>query len=201
MIGSLDRDRLNVVTLEDPVEYRLAGLAQVQVHTRAGLTFATALRSVLRQDPDVVLVGEMRDKETVEVGMAAALTGHLVLSTLHTVDAPGAVARLLDMGAPPYLVAGALVGVLAQRVVRRVCPRCRAEHQPEPCPDCGGEGYRGRVGVYELMEVNDGIAELILRRAGAAELRRAAIRDGMVPMDEDARAKVAAGLTTAVEVA
>ena len=200
MIGTLDRDRLNVITLEDPVEYRLSGLAQVQVHTRAGLTFATALRSVLRQDPDVVLVGEMRDRETVEVGMAAALTGHLVLSTLHTVDAPGAVARLLDMGAPPYLVGGALVAVLAQRVVRRVCPRCRAEHQPEPCPECGGVGYRGRIGVYELMEITDTIGELILKRAGAAELRRAAVREGMVPIDEDARRKIADGLTTAAEV-
>lgn len=199
MIGTLDRDRLNVVTLEDPVEYRLPGLAQVQVHSRAGLTFATALRSVLRQDPDVVLVGEMRDRETVEVGMAAALTGHLVLSTLHTVDAPGAVARLLDMGAPPYLVAGGLVAVLAQRVVRRTCGRCGGAPRPEPCGECAGSGYRGRVGVFELMELSDAIAELILRKAGAAELRRAAVREGMLPIEEDARRKVAEGLTTAAE--
>ena len=199
MIGTIDRERLNVVTLEDPVEYRLSGLAQVQVHTRAGLTFATALRSVLRQDPDVVLVGEMRDRETVEVGMAAALTGHLVLSTLHTVDAPGAVARLLDMGAPPYLVAGGLTAVLAQRVVRRVGARCRGEHQSEPCAECGGAGFRGRVGVFELMEMTESVTDLVMRRASAADLRRAALRDGMVPMDDDARAKIAAGVTTMLE--
>ena len=131
--------------------------------------------------------------------MAAALTGHLVLSTLHTVDAPGAVARLLDMGAPPYLVAGGLTAVLAQRVVRRVCGRCRGEHQAEPCAECAGSGYRGRVGVFELMEMTETVVDLVMRRASAAELRRAAIRDGIVPMDEDARAKIEAGTTTALE--
>src|SRR5690606_4465627 len=124
-LASLDRKRRNIITLEDPVEYRLPGLTQVQVHRRAGLTFAAALRAVLRQDPDVIMVGEMRDRETAEIGMAAALTGHLVLSTLHTNDAPGAVTRLGEMGTPRYLTAGALVGVLAQRLARRLCPHCR----------------------------------------------------------------------------
>lgn len=223
-LTSLDLERLNVVTLEDPVEYRIAGVTQVQVHQRAGLSFAAALRSVLRQDPDVIMVGEMRDRETVEVGMAAALTGHLVLSTLHTVDAPGAAARLLEMGAPPYLVAGGLVGVLAQRVVRRLCSECggrpaatrasgasagRGPHAvPEAddrpgsgaCARCGGAGYRGRIGVFEVMPVDEDIMALILGGAGSAAIRRAALDAGMTPIAEDARAKVVAGLTSEEEV-
>ena len=203
-LSALDRERMNVVTLEDPVEYRIAGVTQVQVHQRAGLTFAAALRSVLRQDPDVVMVGEMRDRETVEVGMAAALTGHLVLSTLHTIDAPSAAARLLEMGAPPYLVAGGLAGVVAQRVVRRRCSDCRgtgaAAGRPGDCGTCAGAGHRGRVGVYEVMAIDDALAELILAGAGSAALRRAALAGGMVPLSEDARAKLASGLTTEEEV-
>ncbi|HEX9107411.1 MAG TPA: ATPase, T2SS/T4P/T4SS family, partial [Longimicrobiales bacterium] len=131
-LSLLDREKRNIITLEDPVEYRLPGITQVQVHPRAGLSFAKALRAVLRQDPDVVMVGELRDRATLEVALAAALTGHLVLSTLHTNDAAGAVARLLDMGAAPYLVAGALVGVLAQRLARRLCPECRRQHVLSP---------------------------------------------------------------------
>lgn len=219
-LGALDRERRNVVTLEDPVEYRLAGLTQVQVHRKAGLGFAGALRAVLRQDPDIIMVGEMRDRATVEVGMAAALTGHLVLSTLHTNDAPSSIARLLDMGAPPYLVAGGLIGILAQRLVRRLCPDCRAPHTAAPdeiaglglpprairhfhargCPRCAGEGYRGRIGIFELLVVDARMRELILRRAPTDALRDAALADGSTTLGQDAWRKVADGLTTIDEV-
>ncbi|HEY8484563.1 MAG TPA: ATPase, T2SS/T4P/T4SS family [Longimicrobiales bacterium] len=217
-LASLDRERRNIITLEDPIEYRLPGLTQVQVHQRAGLTFATALRAVLRQDPDVIMVGEMRDRETVEVGMAAALTGHLVLSTLHTNDAPGAVARLVEMGAPPYLVAGALIGVLAQRLARRLCPDCRVPCDPDPdrlralglpphtlyaprgCPRCDGQGYRGRTGIFELLVVDGRIRELILRRASADAIRDAARDAGMEPMSHDAWRKLRDGTTSLEEV-
>jgi type IV pilus assembly protein PilB len=219
-LGALDRDRLNITTLEDPVEYRLPGLTQVQVHARAGLTFAAALRAVLRQDPDVVMVGEMRDRETVEVGMAAALTGHLVLSTLHTNDAPGAIARLAEMGAPAYLVAGGLIGVLAQRLARRLCPHCREPYdadaaelaelglparpvrlyRPRGCARCEGTGYRGRVGIHELLVVDARIRELILQRAAADLIRDAARAAGMETLGQDAWNKVRAGLTSLAEV-
>ena len=219
-LGALDRERLNIVTLEDPVEYHLPGLTQVQVHARAGLTFGAALRAVLRQDPDVVMVGEMRDRETVEVGMAAALTGHLVLSTLHTNDAPGAIARLTEMGAPAYLVAGGLIGVLAQRLARRLCIHCRepydadaaalAElglparpvrlHRARGCAQCDGTGYRGRVGIYELLVVDARVRELILARAAADLVRDAACAAGMETLAQDAWHKVRAGLTSLDEV-
>ncbi len=219
-LASLDRERRNIITLEDPIEYRLDGLAQVQVHRRAGLTFATALRAVLRQDPDVIMVGEMRDRETAEVGMAAALTGHLVLSTLHTNDAPGAVARLTEMGTPRYLVAGALIGVLAQRLARRLCIHCREPHEVSPaelarlglpalntplyaprgCPRCDGTGYHGRVGIFELLVVDSRIRRLVLRRAPADAIRDAARANGMTPLGADAWNKVRAGLTSLDEV-
>ncbi|MBI4409073.1 MAG: Flp pilus assembly complex ATPase component TadA [Gemmatimonadetes bacterium] len=219
-LGALDRERRNVITLEDPVEYRLPGLTQVQVHTRAGLTFAAALRAVLRQDPDVIMVGELRDGETVEVGMAAALTGHLVLATLHTNDAPGAVARLVEMGAPPYLIAGGLIGVLAQRLARRLCPQCRVERDAEPgelrglglppaagrlpvargCSRCDGEGFRGRTGIFELLVLDARLRQLVLRRAAADALRDAARAAGMEPLSHDAWQKVRAGIITLDEV-
>ena len=218
-LGALDRARRNVVTLEDPVEYRLEGVTQVQVHPRAGLTFAAGLRAILRQDPDVIMVGELRDRETVEVGMAAALTGHLVLSTLHTNDAAGAVARLVEMGAPPYLVASGLIAVLAQRLARRLCPACRTAGPPGPealaelgprvpprlyapagCSRCDRAGYRGRVGIFELLVVDGRIRELVLRRAGADALRAAARAAGMTTLGEDAREKLRAGLTSFEEV-
>jgi len=219
-LGALDRERLNIVTLEDPVEYHLPGLTQVQVNARAGLTFAAALRAVLRQDPDVVMVGEMRDRETVEVGMAAALTGHLVLSTLHTNDAPGAIARLTEMGAPAYLVAGGLIGVLAQRLARRLCIHCREPYDADPaalaelglparparlhrargCAHCDGTGYRGRVGIYELLVVDARVRELILARAGADLVRDAARAAGMETLAQDAWHKVRAGLTSLDDV-
>ena len=219
LLESRDRAARNILTLEDPVEYRLDGLTQVQVQPRAGLDFATALRAVLRQDPDVVMVGEMRDRETAEVGLAAALTGHLVLSTLHTIDAPGAVARLVEMGAARYLVAGGVVGVLAQRLVRRLCDDCRAlepvdapslyqlglpipPHLPRAvgCEACGGTGYRGRIGIFELLTVDPAVRQLILDGAPADAIRECAATAGMVPLAVDAWTKVEAGLTSLDEI-
>ncbi len=219
-LASLDRKRRNIITLEDPVEYRLPGLTQVQVHRRAGLTFAAALRAVLRQDPDVIMVGEMRDRETAEIGMAAALTGHLVLSTLHTNDAPGAVTRLGEMGTPRYLTAGALVGVLAQRLARRLCPHCREARDADAdelrsiglpartttvytargCTHCDDTGYHGRIGISELLVVDARIRQLILRRASSDAIREAARAAGMVPLAVDAWNKVRTGLTSLDEV-
>ena len=218
-LQSRDRVGRNIVTLEDPVEYRVEGVTQVQVQPRAGLTFAAALRAVLRQDPDVVMVGEMRDRETAEVGLAAALTGHLVLTTLHTNDAASAVSRLVELGAARYLVAGGLAGVLAQRLVRRLCPDCRTAvpvtgdvfqdlglptptHLPAAvgCDRCNDTGYRGRVGIFELLRVNAVIRELILADAPVDHVREAAAAAGMVPLPVDAWRKVEAGLTTLDEV-
>jgi type IV pilus assembly protein PilB len=220
-LTALDRERRNITTLEDPVEYRLPGLTQVQVHRKAGLGFAAALRAVLRQDPDVVMVGELRDRETVEIALAAALTGHLVLSTLHTNDAVSAPTRLYEMGAPPYLVAGGLIGVLAQRLARRLCVYCRAQRMvrgaqlaalglpardvqlfaPVGCNRCDGTGYRGRVGVFELLVVTARIRERIVRRAPVDAIMETARAEGLVPLGVDAWAKVRSGLTTLEEVA
>jgi type II secretory ATPase GspE/PulE/Tfp pilus assembly ATPase PilB-like protein len=210
-----------IVTVEDPVEYQLAGVTQVPVHRQAGVTFGAALRSILRQDPDVVMVGEMRDPETAEIAVQAAMTGHLVFSTLHTNDAAGALPRLLDLGIPDYLVAATVDGVLAQRLVRRVCDGCRESYTPPAdavrrlaggapvperlqrgagCPACRGTGYRGRLGVFELLEVDDALRAAVARRASRAELRECARAAGMEPMRADAWRKVAAGLTTVEEV-
>jgi type II secretory ATPase GspE/PulE/Tfp pilus assembly ATPase PilB-like protein len=218
-LASLDRDRRNLITLEDPVEYRLDGLTQVQVHARAGLSFGAALRAVLRQDPDVIMVGELRDRETVEIAMAAAMTGHLVLSTLHTNDAPSAATRLAEMGAPPYLVAGGLIGVMAQRLARRLCPHCASMRAPATgelealalpsvaalpaaigCSRCDDTGYRGRTGIYELLVVDARVRSLVLRRAPAHAIRQAARADGMTTLGQDAWNKVRAGVTTLEEV-
>ncbi len=219
-LGRLDRSTRNVVTLEDPVEYRLPGLTQVQVHRKAGLGFASALRSVLRQDPDVIMVGELRDRETAETAMAAALTGHLVLSTLHTNDAPSAVSRLMDMGAPGWLISAGLIGVLAQRLVRRLCRHCAAAAAADAveleglglpasavrvgrahgCARCGGSGYSGRVGLFELLVIDAGIRERIAGKPGAEGIRDAALAAGMAPLARDAWEKVRAGETTIEEV-
>ncbi|HSK18648.1 MAG TPA: ATPase, T2SS/T4P/T4SS family [Longimicrobiales bacterium] len=220
-LSALDRDRRNLITLEDPVEYRLQGLTQVQVHRKAGLGFPAALRAVLRQDPDVIMVGELRDRETVEIALAAALTGHLVLSTLHTNDAASAPARLHEMGAPAYLVAGGLIGVLAQRLARKLCVHCRAQRTahaedlvafglpardarvfaPVGCRRCDSTGYRGRIGVYELLVVSPRMRERIVRRAPADALLELARAEGFISMGQDAWAKVQAGLTSIGEVA
>jgi type IV pilus assembly protein PilB len=219
-LGILDREKRNLITLEDPVEYRLRGLSQVQVHKRAGLGFPAALRAVLRQDPDVIMVGELRDRETVEIAMAAALTGHLVLSTLHTNDAPSATTRLGEMGAPPYLSAGGLIGVLAQRLARRLCPHCASQRPVQAdelatfglpsrtasvpasvgCSRCDGTGYRGRVGIFELLVIDARVRSLVLRRAPAHVIREAARAAGMTTLGQDAWQKVRTGVTTLEEV-
>jgi type IV pilus assembly protein PilB len=220
-LGRLDRQSRNLITLEDPIEYRLEGLTQVQVQRRAGLGFAAALRAVLRQDPDVIMVGELRDRETVETAMAAAMTGHLVLSTVHTNDAPSAATRLIDMGAPPWLIAAGLIGILAQRLVRRLCPHCSVRRQAAPaelsrlglpaveveireakgCHRCESVGYRGRLGIHELLGVDGRIRELIGKGAPAEAIREVAREAGHVSLAQHAWKKVREGLTTLDEVA
>jgi general secretion pathway protein E len=220
-LGEMDACRKNIVTLEDPIERRLDGVTQVQVNRRGGTTFARALRAVLRQDPDIILVGELRDRETVETALAAALTGHFVLSTLHTNDAPSAATRLIEMGAAPYLICGAVVGVLAQRLARRLCPHCRkarpatpaelAElgikndstiqlYEPVGCSECDRTGYRGRVGVFELITMDAPLRDLIMRRGSADLMRKAAVTAGAALLAEAARQKVLAGDTSLDEI-
>ena len=196
-LGELDRKRQNIVTLEDPIEYRLGGVNQVQVRPKAGLTFPVALRAVLRQDPDVVMVGEIRDRETAEIAMAAAVTGHLVLSSIHTIDAPGAIARLLNMGVPAYLVAGGLSGVIAQRLVRRACPACRGVGRA--CDQCE-EGFRGRIGIFQVLVMTDHLRDEVGAGASTSALRELAVAAGMGSLAGDARRKLAEGLTTPHEV-
>lgn len=215
--------KINVITVEDPVEYRIGGINQVQVNNKAGLTFSNALRSILRSDPDVVLVGEIRDNETAIISIEAALTGHLVLSTLHTNDAPSALTRLTEIGAEPFLVATALEAIVAQRLARRLCVRCREPfteptevltslgfpHDPfDPpqiyravgCPACSGTGYRGRVALHEVMSVTEELEQLVVTRATGTEMRTVALEQGMVSLREDGFSKVAQGLTTIEEV-
>ncbi len=209
----------NILTIEDPIEYQLPGVSQVQVNPKADMTFASSLRSFLRQDPDVIMVGEIRDRETAEVAIQAALTGHLIFSTLHTNDAPGAVARLLDMGLESFLVASSLAGIVAQRLVRLICPKCKETYQPAPhvvretplegasklargkgCAACQQTGYKGRVGIFELLRVTEEIKNAIVTKQPAYLIREVARRGGMRTLREDGLAKVRAGLTTMEEV-
>jgi general secretion pathway protein E len=224
LYGALDKinspDK-KIITIEDPVEYQLFGVNQIHVKPAIGLTFANGLRSIVRQDPDVIMVGEIRDAETAEIAIQAALTGHLVFSTLHTNDAAGAVSRLLEMGVEDYLLASSLLGVLAQRLVRRVCQKCRqpAELAVEAmreivgdaggtvevwegrgCEDCASTGYRGRSGIYELLPVNETIRQLILKRSSADIIKDAAVKLGMRTLREDGWQKVRTGVTTVAEV-
>jgi len=217
-----DSAREKIVTVEDPIEYQLPGITQMPVHRQSGVTFAAALRAILRQDPDVVMIGEMRDQETAEISIQAAMTGHLVFSTLHTNDAISAIPRLLDLGIPAYLVAATLEGVLAQRLVRRICPDCRAEDTPNRdsashgarhatgdarpshgagCPACRGTGYRGRVGLFELIIVTDALRDAIAGGAPSSRLRALAEESGMVTLLADGWQKVRMGWTTVEEVA
>jgi general secretion pathway protein E len=186
----------NVMTIEDPIEYQLPGIAQMQVHPRIGLGFATGLRAILRQDPDVILVGEIRDRETVEIALQAALTGHLVLATLHTNDAPSAMTRLLDMGVEPYLIASSVVAVLAQRLVRRTCAACAGAG----CAACRRTGFHGRTGIHELLVVDDAVRARIMSAADASTIRREALAAGMVGLRDDGLAKARAGITSEAEV-
>ena len=198
-LAELNREGLNVVTLEDPMEYRLLGINQVQVTPLTGLTFPVGLRAILRQDPDVVMVGEIRDRETAEIAMGAAVTGHLVLSTIHATDAPGAITRLLHMGVPPHLVSGGLSGVVAQRLVRTFCRFCRGR-SPEACTRCS-DGYSGRTGVFQVLAINDAIRDQIMRGASRSDLGRLASESGMASLTEDVSRKVAEGLTSPHEAA
>ena len=223
-LNQLNKPDVNVITVEDPVEYRLAGINQVQTNTKAGLTFASALRSILRSDPDIVLIGEIRDHETAQIAVEAALTGHLVLSTLHTNDAPSAVTRLVEMGIEPFLVGSALDAVLAQRLCRSLCERCRQPYQPEPaelervglpwdpaqgvptlyrptgCSKCANTGYRGRMALHEVMTVTEEIERLAVARASTDEIGRAARDQGMTTLRHDGWLKVLQGKTSIEEV-
>jgi general secretion pathway protein E len=206
-LQELDTKRRNAVTLEDPIEYQLDGISQTQINVRKGMTFASGLRSILRQDPDIIMVGEIRDGETAMLGVQAALTGHLVFSTLHTNDAASAVTRLLDLGIEPYLLSSSLVAVLAQRLVRRLCPTCKqratddeSRFVPTGCPDCRQTGYRGRLGIYELLTVDEDLRSLITRRSRSTEIRDSAVSKGMHLLREGGNLKVAEGATTLEEV-
>jgi type IV pilus assembly protein PilB len=226
-LTEINRPEINIITVEDPVEFRLGGVNQVQINQRAGLTFAAALRSILRSDPDVVMVGEIRDGETAKISIEAALTGHLVLSTLHTNDAPGALTRLNEMGVEPFLTGSAVSAVLAQRLARKLCTHCcemytpttdemiKARVSPEVaaaadgivfyrkkgCPRCGQTGYKGRIGVYQLLVMSETLESLAASKASREELDRAAIEEGMRTLWDDGLAKVAAGLTSLEELA
>lgn len=227
VISRLNTPKVNIITLEDPIEYKIPGVNQVQINTAVGLTFAEGLRSFLRQDPNIILVGEIRDQETADLAIQAALTGHLVFSTLHTNDASGALPRLLDMGAEPYLLASSMTCIVAQRVVRKIHDDCKQEYIPEPGivqeiktdlenlwkpegepkfykgkgdPDCGSSGYLGRVGIFEVMPVTEKIGKLILERASASDMAKAAKEEGMVSLKQDGYLKVTEGITTVEEI-
>jgi type IV pilus assembly protein PilB len=218
----LNTPEKNIITVEDPVEYELAGITQVQVSNKVGLTFATGLRAMVRADPDVIMVGEIRDRETAQIAVESALTGHLVLSTLHTNDAPSAITRLVEMGIEPFLVASALDCVLAQRLARMLCPGCKQRaivpaevlrengykvlvdleaYEPAGCRRCNGTGYRGRVGIYEVMSLTSEIRSLALERRSADEIRDVAVRQGMRRLRDDGLEKVRQGLTSVAEIA
>jgi len=227
IISKINTSKVNIVTLEDPIEYKIAGVNQVQVNPAAGLTFASGLRSFLRQDPNVILVGEIRDQETADLAVQASLTGHLVFSTLHTNDAAGALPRLLDMGAEPYLLASSVTAIVAQRVVRKIHDKCRTSFAPdakitatikenlgtlwpqgrevkfskgEGDSECGNSGYFGRVGIYEVMPITEKMGKLILERAGSADIEKLAREEGMVTLKQDGFLKVLEGITTIEEI-
>ncbi|RKH25841.1 type II secretion system protein GspE [Corallococcus sp. CA041A] len=226
-LSKINTSDLNILTVEDPVEYQLKGIGQMAIAPKIGLTFAQGLRSFLRQDPDVIMVGEIRDKETAEIAIQASLTGHLVLSTVHTNDAAGAVTRLVDMGVQPFLVASSLTGILAQRLVRRVCPDCRQAYTPTDedlkelgftlasfkakfntdriyratgCPSCNRNGYRGRSGIYEFLFVDDDVRQLVLKNVDASTIKKSALAKGMTTLLDDGVRKIALGETTIAEV-
>jgi type IV pilus assembly protein PilB len=223
-VNILNRPEVNIITVEDPVEYRLPGVNQVQTHSKAGLTFAAALRSILRSDPDIVLIGEIRDHETAQIAVESALTGHLVLTTLHTNDAPSAITRLIEMGIEPFLVGSALDCVLAQRLARRLCPKCKQPYQPTPaaleaagihlepggevpqiyravgCSVCSKTGYKGRVALHEVLPITERIERLAVERASSATIATAAREEGMQTLRADGLAKVLAGVTSLDEV-
>lgn len=204
-LARVDTATTNVLTVEDPIEYELPGIGQTQVNAKIDLSFAKALRAILRQDPDVIMIGEIRDFETAQIAIQASLTGHLVLATLHTNDAPSAVTRLTDMGVEPFLLSSSLLGVLAQRLVRKLCPACKRQDgqgqwHPVGCPACSMSGYKGRTGVYELMRSDEKVTALIHERAAESELTAAARLSGLRSMREDGERLVASGITSPEEV-
>ncbi len=222
-LSELNKTECNISTAEDPVEFDLPGINQVHMHEEIGLTFASALRSFLRQDPDIIMVGEIRDFETAEIAIKAALTGHLVLSTIHTNDAPSTINRLLNMGIEPFLVASSVNLIVAQRLARKICPKCKVEddipketliqmgmdsdeasrtvcYRGKGCPDCGNTGYKGRIALYEVMPVDDSIKELILMGASASEIKKEAIKCGMKTLRQSGLTKISEGVTTVSEV-
>ncbi|MBL7153086.1 MAG: type II/IV secretion system protein, partial [Phycisphaerae bacterium] len=220
-LAELNNEEVNICTVEDPVECNMAGINQFQVNQKAGFEFSTALRSLLRQDPDIIMVGEIRDEATANIAVQAALTGHLVLSTLHTNDAPGAVTRLLDLGVAPYLVSASLIAVLAQRLVRKICPNCKTEYEPSAsirkivegtggevvkffrgvgCKKCRNTGYAGRIAIHELFVPNEETAGMINERTGLKEIKNMALKNGMVPLQADGIEKVKAGIVSVEEV-
>ena len=225
-LSKINTPKVNIITLEDPVEYQIGGITQVQVHQQAGLTFASGLRSFLRQDPDIIMVGEIRDKETAELAIQASLTGHLVFSTLHTNSSAGALPRLLDMKAEPFLLASSMTSVVGQRVTRKVCQHCKLSYSPPPevvadikkvlgplltqaklelfkggkCQECNGTGYSGRVGIFEVLPVTEKIGRLILERSPSSKIEAQAVADGMITMKQDGYLKVVEGVTTLEEV-
>ncbi|MFO0841075.1 MAG: type II secretion system ATPase GspE [Gemmataceae bacterium] len=222
-LNEIKDETMKIITVEDPVEYQQPGISQIQVHSKIGLTFASSLRSILRHDPDVVLIGEMRDLETAEAAIQASLTGHLVFSTLHTNDAPSAFTRLIDMGVEPFLVGSTVEGVMAQRLVRTICPECKVEFTPEHhevpgdfpvpigeplklwkgagCRACRNTGFRGRTGIYELMVTGDTIRDMCVQRTNASVIRNQALKEGMITLRQDGWRKVLQGKTTMDEVA
>lgn len=224
ILNKLNSPKVNIITVEDPVEYQMFGIAQVQVNVKAGLTFAAALRSILRQDPDIVMIGETRDQETAQIAIQAALTGHLVLTTLHTNSAPASITRLIDMGIEPFLIASSIVGIIAQRLVRKLCSSCKEAYHPtvevlqslglkatdakltfykpsgKECPECNNLGYKGRLALYEIMLMSDDVSKLTMDRASTNVIRKQAMHDGMQLLIDDGIAKIEAGLTSVEEV-
>jgi general secretion pathway protein E len=203
-LGRLDAARSNIMTVEDPIEYELPGIGQTQVNAKINLDFAKALRAILRQDPDIIMIGEIRDFETAQIAIQASLTGHLVLATLHTNDAASAVNRLIDMGVEPFLLSSSLLGVLAQRLVRKLCLHCRVPSATgwtaRGCPECGNTGYQGRTGIFELMVADDNIRAQVHNRAAEADIRSAALRAGMTLMRDDGERLVREGVTSREEL-
>ena len=224
-LAEIDNEARNIITIEDPVEYKLSGYSQIEVKPKVGLTFANALRSVLRQDPDVIMVGEMRDTETAQIAIQSALTGHLVFSTVHTNNAPATITRLIDMGIEPFLVSSSIIGVLAQRLVRRICPDCRKSYQPHPeqlrelgikevsfrkldrrffrgdgCDNCRQTGYRGRIGIHELLVMSEGVKNTILESSDSDTIKKQGLKENMITLRRDGVNKILHGLTTAEEI-
>ena len=195
-LSTINSVEKNIITVEDPVEYELPLIRQTQVNPKAGLTFATGLRSILRQDPDIVMVGEIRDRETADIAIQASLTGHLVFSTLHTNDAASALTRLIDMGVEPFLISSSVIGIMAQRLVRVICKECGGKG----CDSCKKTGYKGRTGIFELLRISEDIKKMIMAKASANEIKKKALAEGMRTLRDDGLDKVKRGVTTIEEI-